>query len=429
MRRVVLLAMAVVAFVAPPAAAQTEPAPPDASTTTTVPPTMPDGSPDLQSRSWLVIDAATGAVLKGYDIHSPQLTASTVKMVTALTALRLLGPVALINVSEAAATRPARKINMLAGQQWAMRDTLWCLMLVSANDAAYALAETAGGSLEGFAAEMAETGERLGLRESTFADPAGFDHELDTLIGPSLMSAWDLAIVGRAVLADPVLAPMVASPDYAFNGPDGAPHTLTNHNKLLEWYPGVVGVKTGFTNAAQGTFVAAAERDNRRLIGVVMGAPAGIYDPMVRLLDYGFTLAPATDAQVLPAPVDPALPPTTAVAATIAPSTAAPTTAAPTTDATAPVTTAARTAMSAPAASSSITTPPSAVDDPEAAALNGAPLGTGGGTSGGTPLWPAAAAATGMGVAATVAARRVAAHRQRRRRDRELQRVLTDAPH
>ena len=426
MGRVVLLAMAVVAFVALPAAAQTEPPPAD-GTTTTVPPTMPDGSPDLQSRSWLVIDAATGVVLTGYEIHSPQLTASTVKMVTALTALRLLGPDALINVSEAAATRPARKINMLAGQQWAMRDTLWCLMLVSANDAAYALAETAGGSLEGFAAEMAETGGRLGLRESTFADPAGFDHELDTLIGPNRMSAWDLAIVGRAVLADPVLAPMVASLDYAFTGPDGAPHTVTNHNKLLEWYPGVVGVKTGFTNAAQGTFVAAAERGGRRLIAVVMGAPAGIYEPMVRLLDYGFTLAPAAGAEVLPPPVDPALPPTTAAAATTAPSTVAPTTAVPTTAATTPITTAARTETAAAAASSSTTAPAAPVDDPEAAALNGAPLGTGGAPNGGTPLWPAAGAAAVIGAAATIAVRRAAAHRHRRRRDRELERVLTGA--
>ncbi len=428
MRRVFVVAVALVALVAQPAAAQTEPPPSDA-TTTTVPPTMPDGSPDLQSRSWVVIDAATGAVLTGYDIHTPQLTASTVKTVTALTALRLLGPDALISVSDAAATRPARKINMLPGQQWAMRDTLWCLMLVSANDAAYALAETAGGSLEGFAAEMAETGRRLGLRESTFADPAGFDHELDTLIGPSLMSAWDLAIVGRAVLDDPVLAPMVATPDYAFNGPDGAAHTLTNHNKLLEWYPGVVGVKTGFTNAAQGAFVAAAERDGRRLIAVVMGAPAGIYEPMVRLLDYGFTLAPSARAEVLPPPVDPALPPATTAAPTTAPATVAPAIALPTTAATTPATTPARTRMSSPGAPSGTTAPPLAVDDPEAAALNGAPAATGSGTSGGGRLWPAAGAAAVVGVTATVVARRAAARRHRRRHDRELERVLTGARH
>ena len=157
------------------------------------------------------------------------------------------------------------------------------------------------------------------------------------------------------MLADPVLAPMAASTDYAFTGPDGVPHTLTNHNRLLDWYPGVVGVKTGFTNAAQGTFVAAAERNGRRLIGVVMGAPTGIYDPMIRLLDHGFTLAPAAGAEVLPPPVDPA--------AVVSPTTAAPTTLPPTT--VAPMT-------SAPATTAATTAPPPTAAAPTTAAAGGA---------------------------------------------------------
>ena len=177
------------------------------------------------------------------------------------------------------------RIGMQVGQQWSMKDALYSLLLVSANDSAYAIAQSTAGSIEGFPAEMAKTGQLLGLRDSTFKDPAGFD-DADSVIGPSEMSAFDLAIAGRAALRDATLGPIVATQRYKFTGPDGTHHTLVNHSKLLTRYEGADGIKTGYTKRAQGTFVGSATRDGRTLIAVVLGAP-DIYTPVIRLFDLG----------------------------------------------------------------------------------------------------------------------------------------------
>lgn len=390
-------------------------------TTTTVPPTLPDGSPDVQARSWILVDAATGQVLAGANLHAPQLPASTVKTITALTALRILGPAGLVAVSDNAAARPPMRIGMVTGQVWPMVDALHCLMLVSANDVAYALAETSAGSLEGFALEMAETARRLGMVDSTFADPAGFDHPDDTVIGPNAMSAWDLAIAGRAVLADPVLAPMVITQRYDFTGPDGLPHELTNHNKLLARDPTAIGVKTGYTKAASGTYVAAAERGGRRLLGVVMGTAADIYTPMNRLFDYGFSIPPTPGVgrpEVLPGVVDPAVLPTTTVPTTLAPTTVAPTTTV------APSTTLARTTVAtvAPPTGQPLSTDgggDGAQDDPEEEALN-----AGATPPSSPPPWPLLAGASGVVVVGTVTGRRALRRRRHRRRRQVIEQWL-----
>ena len=301
----------------------------------------------IAADAWILVDADTGAVLAGRSIHVAHLTASTVKTVTALTALRVLGPNALVQVSSVAASRSPMKIGMVAGDQWSMHQTLYALLLVSANDAAYALAQSASGSIEGFAKAMTATGTALGLQDSTFRDPAGFDGT-DSVIGPSKMSAFDLAVVARAILHNEVLAPIVATRTFDMVTPDGLPHHLVNHSRLLTLYPGANGVKTGWTRAANGTFVGSATRNGRTLIAVVLGA-GDIYQPVIRLFDYGFS-QPASDrgtGAVLP-PLLTASPPSTT------PSTAAETTV-PTTvpaqlgPAPAPVTTAPNKAPAGPA--------------------------------------------------------------------------------
>jgi D-alanyl-D-alanine carboxypeptidase (penicillin-binding protein 5/6) len=249
-------------------------------------------APAVAAEAWILVDADTGAVLAGASIHEPHLPASTVKVITALTALRLNGAAGSVQVTNAAATRAPMRIGMQVGQQWSMKDALYSLMLVSANDSAYAIAQSTAGSIEGFSSEMAKTGQLLGLRDSTFKDPAGFD-DADSVIGPSEMSAFDLAIAGRAALRDPTLGPIVATQRYKFVGPDGTEHTLVNHSKLLTRYDGADGIKTGYTKRAQGTFVGSATRGGRTLIAVVLGAP-DIYTPVIHLFDWGFSNPPSS---------------------------------------------------------------------------------------------------------------------------------------
>src|SRR6201999_415669 len=117
--------------------------------------------------------------------------ASTAKIMTALAAVERLPPDAKIDVSANAANREAMKIGMQTGTKWSFNDTMASLMMVSANDAAYALAESVGGSIKGFADDMNTMARRYGMKDSTFGDPAGLTDTTSYEGGPKV-SAYDL---------------------------------------------------------------------------------------------------------------------------------------------------------------------------------------------------------------------------------------------
>lgn len=242
--------------------------------------------------AWIVVDADSGKVLAARDPHAPRPPASTAKIMTALTAVERLAPGATVKVSELAAAQPASKINMVAGDEWRFEDALASLIMVSANDAAYAIAEATSGSLEGFAAALTSTAARYGMRDSTFADPAGFDDAASFGGGPR-MSAFDIAISARNALAVPQLAFLGALSEHEFVDPTGATRYLTNHNKMLPGhsagYEGANGLKTGFTRQAGHTLVATATRDGRTMIVVVLDT-YDTYGWARHLLDLGFSM-------------------------------------------------------------------------------------------------------------------------------------------
>lgn len=263
-------------FVAPAGAQTTTTQLSNSAKSTTAPP-----------KAWIVVDAGTGVILDGEDIHTPLRPASTVKLMTALTVAERLPFSAEVTASELAASQPSRRLGMTPGSKWNLGDLLYVLLLASANDVAYALAERAGGDINGFAAEMTATGERIGLADSTFNDPAGLDAPNEGHNGGSTMSAYDLAVVARNVLADPYLAPIVASRTATIPG-QTEPVELINHNiKFLDSYDGANGMKTGYTERAGRTLVASAERGGRTLIAVVLDT-YDINGWTKRLLDSGF---------------------------------------------------------------------------------------------------------------------------------------------
>ncbi|MGI8792328.1 MAG: D-alanyl-D-alanine carboxypeptidase family protein [Acidimicrobiales bacterium] len=250
-----------------------------------------EGTETVAAKAWVLIDADTGVVLDARDPHSPRLIASTTKLLTALVALRHLGPEAVVPVSRRAADMPARKLDLPAGSRWSVTELLYGLLLSSANDAAVALAEAPGGSLDGFATQLATAATELGLADHPVVqDPSGLD-DADSVGGGNLMSARDLAVVARAVLAEPLLATIVATPRHEFIDPTGRDRSLGNHNKLLRTYDGSIGMKTGYTSRAGQTLVAAANRDGRTLISVVLSA-GSLYGDTTTLLDRGFAMAP-----------------------------------------------------------------------------------------------------------------------------------------
>jgi D-alanyl-D-alanine carboxypeptidase (penicillin-binding protein 5/6) len=244
------------------------------------------------AKAFALVDADTGDVLAGDNARQPRRVASTAKLLTALVARPRVPFEAPVTISPRAAGLPALNINAKAGQVWRAADLYECLFLISANDAAMALAEAAGPGLDNFHAELADLAKRLGLADSpVLQDPAGLDDDF-SVNGGNLLSARDLAIAARAVLADPVLAPLATQREYRFKGGDGLDHRLVNHDHFLSEYPGAVGLKTGYTKQAGASLVAAATRNGRTLVAVVLDAA----DPVAvatSLLDLGWA-APRT---------------------------------------------------------------------------------------------------------------------------------------
>ena len=240
----------------------------------------------------IVVDAGSGSVLGGDHVHDPLRPASLAKIMTAIVAVERLAPAAGIPVSPLAAGQPAMSINMKAGQTWPFEQSIASLMMVSANDAAYALAQDAGGgSVDGFATIANATARRLGLRDSTLGDPAGLDDSSSYRGGP-LMSAYDIAAATRNALAVPVIAKYAALRSYEFVDPTGLPRHLPNHNEMLQGtgygYAGATGLKTGFTHRAGHELVATATRGGRTCIAVILGAADMGYTEAARLLDQCF---------------------------------------------------------------------------------------------------------------------------------------------
>ena len=242
-------------------------------------------------KAWALVDADTGNVIDGGNDHQPLRPASLTKVITALTVTAAIPADADIAVSAKAEAAPADKMFMKQGQMWTFSEMIHALLISSANDAAVALAERAGGSLEGFQPLFAATATRLGMADSpVLHDPAGLDGP-DGFAGGNLVSARDLAIAARALLANPDLAPIVATTVYYFDGPDNVKHRLTNHNKpFLTTYPGAIGMKTGSTSRAGACLIAAARRDGRTMLAVVLDG-ANPNQTAKDLLDEGFATA------------------------------------------------------------------------------------------------------------------------------------------
>jgi len=266
-------------------------------------------------KAFVLVDADTGAVIAQQDARTVRPPASTIKLMTALIAVQRLHKGDAIPISALADGMPARKINVKTGQVWTFQDLLYSMMMVSANDAAFALAERiGGGSLDGYVQIADATANRLHLADQPiFNDPAGLDDEF-AYKGGARISPRDLAIVSRAVLARPDVVNVINTPHYEFTGGDGLGHTLNNHDLFLDLYPGANGLKTGTTDLAGHTFVGSATRDGRTMLAIVFDA-VDYYGSAAALLDQGFNtpVAAETNLDHLPPVVaDASLPPSAA---------------------------------------------------------------------------------------------------------------------
>lgn len=230
-----------------------------------------------------VLDSLTGRVLFEKNAYTRHSMASTTKIMTALVALEHGKPEDVVTVSSHAAGTEGSSIYLRAGEEISLSDLIYGLMLASGNDAAIAIAEHVGGTVEGFARMMNEKAREIGANNTQFKNPNGLDEE------GHYTTAYDLALITRAALRNRDFAEIVATKRKTIaNGGEGYGRVLSNHNKLLSLYEGCDGVKTGFTKKTGRCLVSAATRNNFQVIAVTLNAPDDWHDH-TNMLNYAFS--------------------------------------------------------------------------------------------------------------------------------------------
>ena len=237
--------------------------------------------------SAILMDAESGRVLYEQNADRQMLIASTTKIMTALVAIREGDLSETVTVSREAAYTEGSSMYLKEGEQLTLETLLYGLMLCSGNDAAVAIAEQIGGSQTGFASLMNETARELGMENTSFANPNGLDAE------DHYSTARDMAVLACAAMENETLARIVSTRTVTIGG-----RTMTNHNKLLGYMQGCIGLKTGYTKAAGRTLVSCAERNGQRLVAVTLQDGNDWADHQA-LYEYGFSAYPMQRLAVL----------------------------------------------------------------------------------------------------------------------------------
>jgi D-alanyl-D-alanine carboxypeptidase len=262
--------------------------------------TLAASAPRVSMPSGLLC-TAEGRVLWERNADDARAMASLTKVMTAVVVLDEASPDDMAVVSERAARVGEAEVDLVAGQRVRVRDLLEAMLVRSANDAAFALAEHVAGTSEAFVALMNAKARELGLRTTSFANPHGLD-------APGhRSSARDLAVLTLYAMKDPTFASIVREPSVTVRSPSGITKRYENSNRLLGSYEGATGVKTGWTNRAGYCVIASAERGGVGLVAVVLGAKSerDRFAQARTLLDWGFehysvqTLASADETAAL----------------------------------------------------------------------------------------------------------------------------------
>ena len=247
----------------------------------------------LESKSGILMDAATGTILYEKNSHEAMPPASVTKVMTMLLIYEAeeAGQFSWkdsVQVSEHAASMGGSQVFLEPGEIQTAADMTKCIAIASANDAAVAMAEFVAGSEEAFVERMNKRAKELGMQDTCFRNACGLDTD------GHMTSAHDIAVMSRELMTR---FPEIR--EYTTTWQDRIVHKtrkgesefgLTNTNKLIKWYEGATGLKTGSTGKALYCLSGTAERDGLHLIAVVMAAPdfKVRFQETMKLLDYGF---------------------------------------------------------------------------------------------------------------------------------------------
>jgi D-alanyl-D-alanine carboxypeptidase (penicillin-binding protein 5/6) len=216
----------------------------------------------------IVVDGRDGEVMFAKNAEERQSIASTTKLMTALLTLERTRPREVFRAADYVAAPVESQIGLRPGERMTVHDLFEALLLESANDAAATLAEAVSGSVDAFVADMNERAAELGLDDTSYANPIGFDDPLN------YSTASDLAVLTRELMRRPRFARVVDKPEAELES-GARPRTVDNRNTLVAAHPFVTGVKTGHTLGAGYVLIGSARgRGGARVISVVMGEPS-----------------------------------------------------------------------------------------------------------------------------------------------------------
>ena len=251
------------------------------------------GAPTVDAAAAVLMEKETGAILYEQNAHDKLEPASVTKVMSLLLVLEAIddGRLALddmVTVSAHAASMGGSQVYLKEGEQMSVDDMLKAVAVVSGNDAAVALAEHLAGSEEGFVEQMNQRAAELGMTDTCFVNCTGLP------AAGHLTSAHDIAVMSRALIQHPKIR------DYTTIWMDsirGGQFQLANTNKLVRFYEGATGLKTGSTDAAGYCLSATAERDGMELIAVVLKAKTSEqrFESAKSLLNFGFANYTLTD--------------------------------------------------------------------------------------------------------------------------------------
>ena len=222
-------------------------------------------APQIFAKSAVVLDAKTGDILFEKDANFHLLPASTIKLMTALVALQNCPPDKVVTVTQVE-TEPTL-MGLATGDQLTVESLINGLLIVSGNDAAFTLAYSCAPSVDEFVSQMNTKAKQLGMENTHFTNPIGFDNTAQ------FSSAKDLARLAQAAIGNPLIAKIVATQSTVVTNIRGTKsYYLDNVNKLLGQVEGIEGIKTGQTEGALGNLVTKTTRGGNTIITVILGS-------------------------------------------------------------------------------------------------------------------------------------------------------------
>lgn len=251
-----------------------------------LPPGVPQ-PPPLRDNAWVLADLDSGQVIAARAPHARLRPASTLKTLTALTLIPKIPPTQTIVATAQDVRADGTRVGLVPGLPYSAATLFDALLMASGNDAAYALARAGGGRDTTLAAMNAQAA-ALDARDTVAKDPSGLDAPGQT------SSAYDLALIARAAMQLPEFRRYVTTKRLAFPGAmdpvtkKRATYIINNHNRLLYNYPGTIGIKNGYTEAASHTFISAVHRGSKTYLLTEMDGRDASWRPQAAMYDWAF---------------------------------------------------------------------------------------------------------------------------------------------